>query len=123
MARILVVDDETTIAAILEQTLTRAGYDVLVARDGLEAMQKLSMDGIDLVVTDIVMPNMNGYELRDALRLTGNRAKFLFTTGYAGAEAHERMEHEFDAPLLPKPWTLTELVRGVRAVLDEPADQ
>ncbi|UCF39566.1 MAG: PAS domain S-box protein [Gemmatimonadota bacterium] len=122
---ILLVEDEQRLRITGKRILERFGYTVLAASDGLEALELMDAASckVDIVVSDIVMPNMNGYELRDALRLTGNRAKFLFTTGYAGAEAHERMEHEFDAPLLPKPWTLTELVRGVRAVLDEPADR
>ena len=121
---ILLVEDEQRLRITGKRILERFGYTVLAASDGLEALELMDAAEcqVDIVVSDIVMPNMNGYELRDALRLTGNTSKFLFTTGYAGAEAHERMEHEFDAPLLPKPWTLTELVRGVRAVLDEPTD-
>jgi PAS domain S-box-containing protein len=120
---ILLVEDEQRLRITGKRILERFGYTVLAASDGLEALELMDAAdcAVDIVVSDIVMPNMNGYELRDALRLTGSKSKFLFTTGYAGAEAHERMEHEFDAPLLPKPWTLTELVRGVRAVLDEPA--
>ena len=122
---ILLVEDEQRLRITGKRILERFGYTVLAASDGLEALELMDAADceVDIVVSDIVMPNMNGYELRDALRLTGNKSKFLFTTGYAGAEAHERMEQEFDAPLLPKPWTLTELVRGVRAVLDEPADE
>ncbi len=122
---ILLVEDEQRLRVTGKRILERFGYTVLAASDGLEALELMDAADcqVDIVVSDIVMPNMNGYELRDALRLTGNKAKFLFTTGYAGAEAHERMEHEFDAPLLPKPWTLTELVRSVRAVLDEPATE
>jgi PAS domain S-box-containing protein len=121
---ILLVEDEQRLRITGKRILERFGYTVLAASDGLEALELMDAADckVDIVVSDIVMPNMNGYELRDALRLTGNTSKFLFTTGYAGAEAHERMEHEFDAPLLPKPWTLTELVRGVRAVLDEPTE-
>ncbi|NIN71633.1 MAG: response regulator [Gemmatimonadetes bacterium] len=117
---VLLVEDEPRIRVTGKRILETFGYTVLLAADGREAFDLIeaSESRVDLVVSDVVMPNMNGYELRDALREIGSGAKFLFTSGYAAAEAHEHADLEFDAPLLPKPWTLTELVQGVRAVLD-----
>jgi len=66
--RILVVDDEIYIVHILEFTLTMEGYEVLTAADGEEALQKIEQDRPDLVVVDIMMPKLDGYEVCRRLR-------------------------------------------------------
>lgn len=66
--RILVVDDEIYIVHILEFTLTMEGYDVVTAADGDEALRKVEEDRPDLVVLDIMMPRMDGYEVCRRLR-------------------------------------------------------
>lgn len=66
--RILVVDDEIYIVHILEFTLTMEGYEVVTAADGEEALRKIEQDRPDLVVLDIMMPKMDGYEVCRRLR-------------------------------------------------------
>jgi len=66
--RILVVDDEIYIVHILEFTLTMEGYDVVTAADGDEALRKVEQDRPDLLVLDIMMPRMDGYEVCRRLR-------------------------------------------------------
>lgn len=66
--RILVVDDEIYIVHILEFTLTMEGYEVITAADGEEALRKVEEDRPDLVVLDIMMPRMDGYEVCRLLR-------------------------------------------------------
>ena len=66
--RILVVDDEIYIVHILEFTLTMEGYEVITAADGEEALRKVETDRPDLVVLDIMMPRMDGYEVCRRLR-------------------------------------------------------
>jgi two-component system, OmpR family, alkaline phosphatase synthesis response regulator PhoP len=66
--RILVVDDETYIVHILEFTLTMEGYEVLTAADGEEALRRLEQDRPDLVVLDIMMPKVDGYEVLRRIR-------------------------------------------------------
>ena len=61
--RILVVDDEIYIVHILEFTLTMEGYEVLTAADGEEALRKIEQERPDLVVVDIMMPKLDGYEV------------------------------------------------------------
>lgn len=68
MAKILAVDDSESIAAFLEQTLRSAGYEVMIARDGLSAL-KIAHDELpDLIISDIVMPKMDGYGLMSEIR-------------------------------------------------------
>ena len=65
---ILLVEDDRSIRRYLEVILSRAGYKVIVAEDGLEAMKAALVSAIDAVVTDAVMPHLNGYELCRFLR-------------------------------------------------------
>ena len=67
---ILLAEDDRSLRRYLEVVLRRAGYDVLVAADGLEAMRATLTAKVDIVVTDAIMPNLNGYELSRFLRST-----------------------------------------------------
>ncbi|MEN8258116.1 MAG: response regulator [Thermodesulfobacteriota bacterium] len=69
MAKIIVtVDDSASIRQMVNFTLTNAGYEVIEAEDGQDALSKLGNRAVDLVLTDLNMPNMNGVELIKALR-------------------------------------------------------
>ena len=67
-ARILLVEDDKALRRYLEVTLGRAGYEVLSAGDGLEAMKTALSSPVDLVITDAMMPNLSGHELCRFLR-------------------------------------------------------
>ena len=67
-ARILLVEDDKALRRYLEVTLERAGYEVLQASDGLEAMKLVASAPVDLVITDAMMPNLSGHELCRFLR-------------------------------------------------------
>jgi two-component system chemotaxis sensor kinase CheA len=66
--KLLVVDDSPTTRILLKNVLEIAGYDVVSANDGLEAFNELKKGGFDLLVSDIEMPNMNGFELTESVR-------------------------------------------------------
>jgi DNA-binding response OmpR family regulator len=68
LATILVVDDQNELLSSLELTLEAAGYHVLTAHDGLEALSMLHTHAVDLVLADIAMPRMNGYQLFEQVR-------------------------------------------------------
>jgi CheY-like chemotaxis protein len=66
--KILIVDDEQLTRAVLQHNVILAGYDVIVASNGREAMQKIQEVTPDLIVVDLVMPDMNGFEMLRRIR-------------------------------------------------------
>ena len=67
-ARVLLVEDDSALRRYVEVTLQRAGYEVLSAADGLEAMKLALTSSVDIVITDAMMPNLSGHELGRFLR-------------------------------------------------------
>jgi DNA-binding response OmpR family regulator len=68
MAKILIADDSATAAALLQKTLAPLGHIILVAQDGEEAERQLHTERPDLVILDIIMPKMNGFQLCRSIR-------------------------------------------------------
>ena len=66
--KILVVDDERHIVRLVEVNLQRAGYDVLTAYDGVEALEKVASETPDMIVLDVMMPRMDGFEVLQNLQ-------------------------------------------------------
>ena len=85
--RILVVDDEANMRRLLEIMLTQLGYDVQQAADGCEALDYLSQNDVDLVITDLQMPGKNGLELLEELRERKNTVAVIVVTAYGTVES------------------------------------
>ena len=80
MARILVVEDDLDLNRILCRTLTNRGYDVTSADNGISALSKTEEQTFDMIITDIMMPKMDGFELADSIRLTNKEIPVIFMT-------------------------------------------
>lgn len=80
MFHILVVEDNKYTAQLMQAVLKRAGYEVFGASNGLEALHVIDEAHIDLIVLDIMMPEMNGYEFTGHLRAVGNNTPILMVT-------------------------------------------
>ncbi len=118
---ILLVEDEEMVRRAGRRILEKHGYRVLQAADGAEALVLLRERGseIALVVSDVVMPRMGGRELYASLREEGYRMPFLFTSGYTDRMSSDTVALDPSVPVLPKPWTWTELTASVRAAIEE----
>jgi CheY-like chemotaxis protein len=117
---ILVVEDEATVQNAIRRILTRQGYAVLEARHGAEALRRLdeAAHPVDLVVTDLVMPEMNGRELVARLQTRPSPPKILVISGYDEQAALKGEPLPAGAEFLAKPFTVDALLRSVRAALD-----
>lgn len=80
---VLIAEDEPLVRMIAVEVLRDAGYDVLEACDGIEAMEKLESSDVCLLMTDIQMPRMNGYQLVETVLGRWPNLKILLVTGYA----------------------------------------
>ena len=120
---VLLAEDEPAVRMMVREVLERAGFRVLAAEDGEEALAvSRGHDGIvDLLVTDIVMPNLGGRELAARLLVERPGVRILFMSGYPN-DARELGELAGSTgDLLRKPFSLKELVERVRAALRPPS--
>jgi DNA-binding NtrC family response regulator len=97
---ILLVDDEEGYRELIARILTKAGYEVLQAADGLEALSLLENSKVELVISDILMPALNGYALVARLRAKWPAMPVILTTGFLPA-AKTMMNGSVD--FIPKP--------------------
>jgi CheY-like chemotaxis protein len=118
---VLVVEDEPALRRLISVSLEKRGYTVLAAEDGTEAIRILENNPgkIDLVVSDIMMPKLNGLELRKKAILLRPEMRFLFISGYAEDTIGRTAHLPQDAGYLEKPFLIIELARKVRALLNE----
>lgn len=118
MTRVLVVDDDPTIRQILSTLLTLEGYAVATAPDGRAALQHVLDAATDLVISDVRMPHLNGYELLETMRanpaLDGVRIILLATLTDKDPVA-ERARAQADA-CLGKPFTREHLLDTLRSL-------
>ncbi len=91
---ILLVDDEIDILDIQNRYLLQAGYDVLVAHDGKEGLELFRKKSIDLIITDIMMPNMDGYDFISEVQYIAPDQPFLFTTAKTSEQLKRSNVHQ-----------------------------
>lgn len=117
--KVLIVDDEPNIVISVEYLLGREGFEVLVARDGEEGLARIRADRPDLVVLDVMMPKLDGFEVCKAVRadpsLGGVRILMLTAKGRA-AEISKGLTLGADA-YIPKPFATRELVARIKELL------
>lgn len=115
--RVLAVDDDDAVLAVLQSTLRRFGAEVDTAGDVRGAMLRIAQHPPDLIISDLAMPNEDGYALIEQLRAQKNRTPAIALTAYSRTEDRTRaLERGFDA-FLTKPIEPGDLVRAVVRVL------
>ncbi|HET9960662.1 MAG TPA: response regulator transcription factor [Polyangiaceae bacterium] len=115
--RILIVEDDESITLGLEMNLRAEGYDVDVAYDGETGLARAREGGLDLVILDVMLPKMNGFELLRSLRERDHTVPIVMLSA-RGAELDKVMGLELGAEdYITKPFGLAELLARVKAVL------
>jgi two-component system, cell cycle response regulator CpdR len=113
MGRILLAEDDEDMRRFLVKALENAGYQVISFDNGLSAYERLREEPFNLLLTDIVMPEMDGIELaRKAAELDPD-LKIMFITGFAAVALNPDMQAPKDAKILSKPFHLRDLVSEV----------
>ena len=118
--RILVVEDEPAIRRVLSETLTRAGFAVDTAANGLEAKSRLGEREYDLYLFDIKMAEMNGIQLYEEITKNYSELtkRIVFATGDVIGKDTELFLKKTKRPFLAKPFTTAELLTIVRETLE-----
>lgn len=124
METILLVEDESSVRRMLREVLSTAGYRVWEAANGAEAIGQWggSLGSVDLVVTDIVMPIMNGLRLAEEIRERCPGLRVVFMSGHSEEVINGQSGPNPPSDILQKPFVPDVLVRKVREVLDAPSD-
>lgn len=116
MARILVVEDDRNMRLLTAARL-EDHYTVVCACDGIEAMEQIHKGGIDLIIADIMMPRMDGYELLETIRAEGYTTPFLMLTAKETLEDKQRGFSLGTDDYMTKPFSSDELVWRTQALL------
>jgi two-component system cell cycle response regulator CpdR len=116
--RILLAEDEDAMRTYLERALEKAGYDVVAVDCGTAAAPLLEEQQFDLLLSDIVMPEMDGIELAQHCAEVSPQTKVMFITGFAAVSLRASREQP-QAKVLSKPFHLRDLVLEVERTFEE----
>jgi two-component system alkaline phosphatase synthesis response regulator PhoP len=115
--KILVIEDEPTLSRLLSYNLSQEGYAVNTVEDGADGLQEALQNSYDLIILDIMLPGLNGFEVLSKLRQKGNRTPIIILTARnAENEVVQGLKHGAD-DYITKPFGVAELLARVSAVL------
>ncbi len=120
MIRILLAEDDAAMRTYLTRALEKAGYSVVSVGSGTEALPFIKTEIFDLLVSDIVMPEMDGIELSKRVQALSPRTKVMFITGFAAVCMRARNEAP-QARMLSKPFHLRDLVDQIDRLFEDNA--
>ena len=118
--RVLVVEDEQSVATFVKQGLEWDDYTVDVAYDGEQAELLVNNADFDLVILDLVLPKLDGYEVLNHIRAQNPLLPVLIMSGWAGVEDREKLLDLGASDCLAKPFAFGDLSARVRALLRRP---
>jgi two-component system response regulator PilR (NtrC family) len=116
---ILVVDDEESLRTVLSSELINEGYEVRTAADGDDAIVEMRNADFDLVLLDIKMPRMNGFEVLKHIKENHARAKVVMLTGFADLKNAIESKKLGADDFVSKPYDLVDLLTTIERVLNE----
>ncbi len=117
MAKIILAEDDNDMRLFLARALEKAGHEVTSFAEGASAFEALKGVTVDLLLTDIVMPEMDGIELARRAAELDPGLKIMFITGFAAVALHPDSRAPKDAKVLSKPFHLRELVAEVERMM------
>ena len=119
MAQILIAEDDLSVQSFVGRALAYRGHEITAVSDGLQALQVLSRRSFDLLITDIVMPGLDGIEL--ALRVSEDHPDLpvLLMTGYSAERQRAHNMEELACEVVTKPFTLKQICIAAERVVAE----
>ncbi|MBW1707559.1 MAG: response regulator [Deltaproteobacteria bacterium] len=123
--KMMLVDDEERFLSTTQKLLSKKGYDVITASTGAEALEKLRLNSIHVVILDVKMPGMDGIETLKAIKRTYPLVEVIMLTGHATVESAVDGLHSGATDYLMKPTDVKDLIRkaedafGKRQILEE----
>ena len=118
MTKILLAEDDNDMRRFLVKALQNAGYDVASFDNGLSAYNRLREEPFELLLTDIVMPEMGGRVASARMQAAGAKIPFLFVSGYTMTIADTEFVQDPSRRFLPKPFNAGQLLREVHVALN-----
>ncbi|MEK3657972.1 DNA-binding response regulator [Paenibacillus odorifer] len=117
MIKILVVEDDKHVRKLMNAVLKREGYEVLTAENGIQALEVLEIQHIDLIILDIMMPGMDGYEFAEELRNANNMIPILMATAKQLPEDKKKGFRLGTDDYMTKPVDTEEMLLRIQALL------
>ena len=118
MPKILIVDDEPDTVELMKVILEKEGFEILSAGNEKECLEKIRKEKPDLILLDIMMPDMSGWEVYDKIRKNDRKTKVMFVSVVEiSEERKKRLIKDGVSDYMMKPFTRDELVRKVKAVI------
>ena len=117
MKRILIIDDEEPGLDMLKEFFTDAGYEVVTAKDGKEALSKFAPGRFDCIISDLMMPGMDGLEVLKMARTVDGKVAFLMVTGSNSIDKAIQSMKEGASDYITKPFQLEDMMLRVERAL------
>jgi len=117
--KILVVDDEKPLRVLASELLTLKGYKTTIAESGKKALEILEKQEFDLLITDVIMPDMDGYQLSHIVKEKYPHIKIQLASGFTDERNKNKADEHLQKNLLHKPYNTQDLYRAVRGLLDK----
>jgi DNA-binding NtrC family response regulator len=118
-AKILVIDDEMVVLNSCRKILSAEGYELQTVRTGVEGLERLSREKFDLVLTDLMMPEMSGIEVLKRIKLLDQDLVTIMMTGYSTVQTAVEAMKLGAYDYIPKPFTYEELLEAVERALEK----
>ena len=117
--KILIVDDEAALKDLASEILSNNGFEIYDAESAKEALTILEKNDVDLVISDVIMPNMDGYELATIIKQKYPDVKIILASGFTGTDSKGNTHQELTDNMIHKPYSSVELIRAVSEKLEE----
>jgi CheY-like chemotaxis protein len=114
---VLIIEDEPEVQAVLADMLREAGYDVVVAKDGTEGLERVEHEAMDIVLSDISMPGLSGWDVAARLRARFPTVPLGFVTGWGDQLDPERLARMGVSFVIAKPFQTLDVLRHVAQAL------